>query len=364
VISFSFAAVVLALASPADAPAAPFVQVPQAVAPHVTLLHLPATYFIDPTGNVEVIEQRDGLIVIDSGGYFGAGQRVVKMVKAISPKPVKALVLTHYHSDHSFGAPAILAAWPKAEFIASEGTYKAMAEGRPPGAPRRASKEFEQARLQRMRDQYARLASQAGNMATREEKEGLARELASFSTRYADFPGTYTILPRRTFKHRLDFPDREAPVRLLFLGRANTPGDTLAWLPKQRILITGDIVVAPVPYMLDVYPGEMLDVFRRMRALDFRLLIPGHGAPQQRAYLDRLEAMVRDVRARVGPLASKKLTSEQIEKRLDGAHWRRIFAGSDSWLGSWFENYTWNPLVESAVQEARSERLGPPPVNP
>ena len=275
------AALLLALLLPSVAAADPapasFVQVPQAIVPHVTLLHLPAPFFFDPTGNVEVIEQSDGLILVDSGGYFGAGQRVVEMVKAISPKPVKALVLTHYHSDHSFGASAVLAAWPKAQFIASKGTYQAMADGRPPGAPRAPSKEFEKARIEKMHAQYDRLASQAGSMTTPEEREGLARELASYRIRYADFPGTYTILPRRLFKHRLDFPDSNVPVELLFLGRANTPGDTLAWLPAQRILITGDIVVTPVPYMFDVYPAEMLKVFGRMRALDFQTMIPGHG---------------------------------------------------------------------------------------
>ncbi len=345
-------------------PISEFVQAAHLVAPHVYQLRLPATYFIDPTGNVEVIEQSDGLLLIDSGGYFGAGERVVNMVKAISSKPVKALVLTHYHSDHSFGASAVLAAWPKAQFIASEGTYQAMAEGRPPGAPRQPSKEFEQARIKQMKDQYGRLESHTGDMTTPEEKAGLAREIASYPTRYADFPGTYTILPRRIFKSRLGFPDRTAPVDLLFLGRANTPGDTLAWLPKQRILITGDIVVAPVPYMFDVYPAEMLTVFKRMRALDFRIMLTGHGLPQTRAYLDRLDAMVRDVRARVAPLAKQKLTPQQIVDKMDGEHWRKAFVGNDGWLGFWFGQYTWDPLIKSVVQEARGEKLGPPPVKP
>jgi glyoxylase-like metal-dependent hydrolase (beta-lactamase superfamily II) len=358
-------AALLGVASPVVAATdGSFIQVPQTIAPHVHLLHLTAPYFMDPTGNVEVIEQSDGLILIDSGNYFGAGQRVVSMVKAISPKPVKALVLTHYHSDHSFGASAVLAAWPKAQFIASEGTYQMMVEGRPPGAPRQPSKEFEQARIAKMHAQHDKLASQAGNMTTPEEKEGLAREIASYPVRYADFPGTYTILPKRTFKDRVDFPDRTTPVQILFLGRANTPGDTLAWLPKQKILITGDIVVAPVPYMFDVFPAEMLDVFKRMRALNFTLMIPGHGKPQQSAYLDRLEAMVRDVRARVAPLAKQNLTPRQITDQMDDERWRKEFVGNDGWLGYWFDQYTWNPLVESVVHEARGEPLGPPPVKP
>lgn len=358
------AALLLIFAAPASAAKSDFVQVAETIAPHVHLLHLPATYFTDPTGNVEVIEQSDGLILIDSGGYFGAGERVVKMVKAISRKPVKALVLTHYHSDHSFGAPAILAAWPKAQFIASQGTYQAMLEGRPPGAPRQRSKDFEAQKIDRMRKGFAQQAKDLPSMKEAWERAGWARELATLDQRLADIPGTYTILPRRTFKHRLDLADRTTPVQLLFLGRANTPGDTLAWLPRQHILVTGDIVVAPIPYMFDVYPAEMLTVFKRMRALPFQTMIPGHGTPQKRAYLDRLVAMVGDVRTRTAPLARQKLTVEQIQERVRANHWRRAFAGSDRWLGFWFDNYTWNPLVESAVHEARREHLGPPPVKP
>ena len=341
-----------------------FVHVPQKIAPHVHLLHLPATYFTDPTGNVEVIEQSDGLILIDSGGYFGAGKRVVAMVKAISRKPVKALVLSHYHSDHSFGAPAILAAWPKAQFIASAGTYQAMAEGRPPGAPRHRSTEFEAQKMERMRKGFAQQAKEVAAVKDAWERAGWDGELATIDQRLSDIPGTYTIFPRRTFKHRLDFPDRTTPVQALFLGRANTPGDTLAWLPKQRILITGDIVVSPVPYMFDVFPAEMLAVFERMRALKPQMLIPGHGKVQDPAYLNLMAAMVAQVRSRVAALVTEKKSLEEIQEQMDGAAFRAKFVGEDRWLGFWFDNYTWAPLVESAYHEARGERLGPPPVTP
>jgi len=344
--------------------AASFVQVPQKISAHVTLLRLPVTQFIDPTGNVVVIEQSDGLVLIDSGGYFGAGRRVVEMVKAISAKPVKALVLTHYHSDHSFGAAAVLAAWPGADFIASEGTLKAMAEGRPPGAPRAPSKAFEQAKAAALSDAFAQQAKAVAGVSTPEERAGWKLELASLPQRLADIPGTYTVLPRHAFHDRLDLPDRVTPVQLLFLGRANTPGDTLVWLPGERILVTGDIVVAPIPYMFDVYPAEMLSVFDRMRRLPFKTMIPGHGEAQERAYLDRLEAFVRDVRDEAGGLARQGLAAEEVKARMDSARYRKAFAGNDPWLGFWFDNYAWSPLVDSVWHEAHGDALGPPPVKP
>jgi glyoxylase-like metal-dependent hydrolase (beta-lactamase superfamily II) len=349
---------------PAPTEAASFVQVPQKISAHVTLLRLPVTQFIDPTGNVVVIEQSGGLVLIDSGGYFGAGRRVVDMVKAISPKPVTALVLTHYHSDHSFGAAAVLAAWPGADFIASEGTLKAMAEGRPPGAPRAPSKGFEQAKAEALKDAFAQQAKAVADVKTAEERAGWKLELASLPQRLADIPGTYTVLPRHTFKDRLDLPDPVTPVQLLFLGRANTPGDTLAWLPSERILVAGDVLVVPIPYMFDVYPTEMLSVFQRMRALPFETIIPGHGEPQGRTYLDRVGALVRDVRDQAGGLARQGLTSEQVKARMDSARYRKAFAGNDPWLGFWFDNYTWSPLIDSVWHEAHGDPLGPPRVKP
>ena len=154
------------------------------------LLHLPAPQFLDAAGNVIVIEQSDGLVLIDSGGYFGAGQHVVRLVKAISPKPVKALVLTHYHSDHSFGASAILAEWPKADFIAQEATLRLMAEGRPPGAPRQPSKTFEETRANALKSKLAQVedAEKAAKNSARARGPG---------TRGGRNPATY----RRSSRH-------------------------------------------------------------------------------------------------------------------------------------------------------------------
>src|SRR4051812_29905493 len=83
----------------AVSPEAGYRQVAERVASRVHLIHQVEPFQISPVGNVVVIEQSDGLVLVDSGASYGSGARVVDLVKAISPKPVKAVVITHWHND-------------------------------------------------------------------------------------------------------------------------------------------------------------------------------------------------------------------------------------------------------------------------
>jgi glyoxylase-like metal-dependent hydrolase (beta-lactamase superfamily II) len=64
---------------------------------------------------------------------------------------------------------------------------------------------------------------------------------------------------------------------LKYLGRGNTVGDAIAYLPKERILIAGDLVDSPVPYLGGGFPIEEVDTLKRVKELDVETLIPGHG---------------------------------------------------------------------------------------
>src|SRR5687768_2830358 len=92
--------------NPAEAPDASvspedgFRQVALQVAPRIHLLHQREPFQVSPIGNVTVVEQSDGLVLVDSGASRGSGQRVVELVRRISAKPVKAVVITHWHNDH------------------------------------------------------------------------------------------------------------------------------------------------------------------------------------------------------------------------------------------------------------------------
>ena len=206
-------------------------------------------------------------------------------------------------------------------------------------------------------------AREIASDATAQERADVDRELSTVDIRVADIVGTYSIVPNRGFKIRLSIPDRVTPVEVLFLGRANTAGDTLSWVPRERILATGDITVSPIPYMFDVYPSEMLRVFDRIRQLKPRIMLPGHGQPLQTSYLDRLAKLVRDVQTQVTPLAREGHSLDQIKQQ---THFSEVeeFAGQSAYLRAYFEAYTLNPLIDSVAHEARGERLGTAPVPP
>jgi len=199
-----------------------------------------------------------------------------------------------------------------------------------------------------------------------EEHAGWANALHALSIRAADTPGTYVVMPTRTFSDHLTLPDTLAPVEVRFEGRAHTNGDTEVWLPRQRVLAAGDVVVWPVPYLGDSWPSEFITTLQHLRTQNFAVLVPGHGEPlHDRAYIDLLIRFITDVRAYVGPLAAQGVSVENITAQAHAhfAPYYETFGGSNRWLRYWFEQYALDSLVESAYREAKGQPLGaqPPP---
>jgi len=335
-----------------------YYEIAQRVTDHVWLIRQARPFHLQPIGNVTVVEQSDGLVLVDSGGSPGSGRRIVGLVRGLSPKPVKAVVITHWHGDHPLGLPAILQAWPRARVISTAATRAHLSDPRTMNTPGRPDAKANAAMLERYRAMIG-YAHRMESEATDEEFRQGWRALGRLFTQYVrDMDGALTLAPSEGFSERLGLPDRDAPAEALFLGRANTDGDALLWLPKQRVLVTGDVVVSPVPFGYGSYPAEWLKVLAKVRRYPFRVLIPGHGAPQtDRAYLDRLAGLIRAVRARVGPLARQGLTLAQVQDRVRLRDESRPFTGGDPWLERWFDQFWTRPIVASAYREARGEPI-------
>ncbi|GAM96711.1 beta lactamase precursor [alpha proteobacterium U9-1i] len=346
------------------ASADPYLQVSERVADRVHVLRQGMANFSGPTGNVTIIEQDDSIVLVDSGNSRGAGARVVEAVRRISDKPVSAVIITHWHNDHPLGLSAIVAAWPNVEIIAHEATRTRLTEGRT-NVPQQPDATYEARRRQLLTQDYATLFETNGTdqSLSQEEREGWARARQALTIRAADEPGTYLVLPNRIVRDAIRLDDRNAPIEVSFLGRANTDGDLVVWLPRQRVLVAGDVVVSPAPYMFSMYPGEQIAVLEQMRGRDFAALVPGHGAVQRdKAYLDLLIAFIRDVRAQMAALARSGLSAEEAAARVDVSAYAQRFAGEDRWLRYWFDAYSVQPLLDSAYREAKGEPLGPPPL--
>lgn len=327
------------------------------IAPGVWVLGQPR-FQVQPCGNVTIIEQSDGLVLVDSGGSPGEGRRVVAKVKALSPKPVKAVIITHWHGDHPQGLPEILKAWPGARTIATAATKAHLADPKTMNTPAHPDAALNAAFQKKAQGFLTFIQGNVEKATDPALKAGWERSERLFRQYAMDMDGAITVAPSEGFTDRLTIPDRAAPVEARFLGRANTDGDAVVWLPRQRILITGDTVVAPFPFGFGSYPGEWLRVIARLKAYPFTTLVPGHGPPQHdRVYLGKLAAALIDVRARVAPLARQGLPLTEVQRRISVDADAARFAGGDPWLHQWLRDYWLNPIIASAYKEAKGEPI-------
>lgn len=348
------------IAQPAFAESAPtpsdgyFYQT-ESVADHVHLIFRPDPVRYPAEGNVEVIEQSDGLVVVDAGGTPVGGKRVVEQIRRFSAKPVKYLIYTHWHGDHNLGAPAFRAAYPGVRIISTEATRADMT-----GPP-----------MSYLATQAENIRAGAAIVAKRlASPNGLdAEQLRRYTQTAADlalvakaYDGAAAVPADITFSDKLTLPDAVAPVEVLFLGKANTDGDAVVWLPQQKIVVTGDVVVWPYPFGAASYPQSWLTVLHRIESFDFAALVPGHGEVQHdRRYLDALIALIEDVQNQVEPLAKKGESLDDIAKKVDFEKEYVRFAGDRHWLRNGFKGYFLDSMVKNAYLEARGEPISQNP---
>jgi glyoxylase-like metal-dependent hydrolase (beta-lactamase superfamily II) len=328
------------------------------ITPDVHMLAVPHNYYGAAISNVVLIEQSDGLVVIDSGLAAGHGRAIVNYARMLTAKPIKAVAITHWHNDHPLGVSAIRDAFPNVRIIATPGTETGLLGAaatlvgfRPdPQLDQELYKQADQAE-----EQLRKLLEDSAT--TSDRRERVKKALADFKQLRADYRGTYIVPPTETFDRELLLDDPKVPVRLLHFGRANTDGDLVAWLPEQKIVASGDIVVAPSPYGFYSFPGDWIATIDKLKGLGFRTLIPGHGEPQwDTSYLDKLAVAIADVRAQVGPLAKQGMTLEEVRKKVDFTKSIALF-GDTPKIQANTQGLFFDPMIPNAYKEARGEPI-------
>ena len=335
---------------------APFVA--HEVNPKVHLLAMPDDWYAQLAGNVVVIEQSDGFVIVDSGGNAGNGRAVVRYARSLANKPIKAVMITHWHGDHPQGISAIRDAYPNVRIISTRGTEAGILGPASYNIGYHADPKFDRATAdasQKQADTYSKLLDDPKVAADR--KERIRKALGQFDLMTRDFVGSYLVPPTETFEHELVINDRDVPVHMMFLGRANTDGDAIAWLPKQQIVATGDIVVSPYPFGFGSYPAEWIQTLGKLKALGFTTLIPGHGHPMTDAtYIDRLVAAIRDVQTEVGPLATAGVSLDDVRKKVDFSKSIAMF-GDTPQVKANLQGLFFDPMIGNEYKEARGEPI-------
>jgi cyclase len=226
-------------------------------------------------GNSVAIISRDGVLVFDSNGTPAAAAAVLAQIRTLTDRPVKYLVNSHWHWDHWYGAEVYKKAFPEIEIITHEKTREMMI------GPALA---FNKPGLETELPAYVKSLEKklAAAEAASPPPDGLPRlrQLVEADRFFLEQKTNVRhTFPTRTFGDRLDIDLGGRQVQVLHHERAVTPGDAFLYLPKEKILITGDLLVNPIAFALSVYPTGWLRTLERLDALDASVIVPGHGEP-------------------------------------------------------------------------------------
>jgi cyclase len=131
--------------------------------------------------------------------------------------------------------------------------------------------------------------------------------------------GLKPALPTIAFEQTMKLYRRDREIHLLHLGRAHTEGDVFVYLPREKVVITGDAMIGWTPYMGDGYPEEWVTTLDRLARLDFTHIIMGHGDVAGRDWLKTFRGYVHDMVEAVRREAATGATLDEVKQRVTTA---------------------------------------------
>jgi cyclase len=254
--------------------------------------------------NAAIFENSDDLLVVDTHSKPSAVTALVAQLRReVTQKPVRYIVNSHFHWDHSQGTSAYRKMNPHAHVVASEATRRLLSEN---GA-RRLKQSLEQmrARLNECDQQRARSKDQGEVRRLTEEAAGIRNYMAEMSS-YAP------ELPDLTFDRELVLHDNAHDLHLAFRGRAHTEGDVVVFCPQKKVVATGDMIHSLLPFIADGFPREWPKTMQSVAELSFDHVIGGHGPVQHgKAHLHGMAAYIEEITSAVAREKDKSLTQLQ-----------------------------------------------------
>jgi cyclase len=217
--------------------------------------------------NSAIVVSDDGVLVVDTDLTPSQARDMIAAVRKITSKPIKYVLNTHSHGDHSQGNQAYREAFPNAEFVASAGTRRDL-ETRGLARVKAAAFAAEQA--------VDKLKADLG-AATESKKRELQEKLRQAEANLAELKTLQLVLPTLTFDRELTLNHASRTVEFICVGPAHSTSDVVAYLPKEKVIITGDLLHGWTPYMGDSSPYDWIRALDQVEKLDFDTIIPGHG---------------------------------------------------------------------------------------
>ena len=271
--------------------------------------HAVGTGALAVVGNSSIIVNDNDVIVVDDHVSPAAASVLLDELKDITNKPVRTVINTHFHYDHAHGNQVF---GKDVEIIGHEFTREMLLGGKSTGMP--LYRDYLAGIPGQIEDLKKRIAAEpdAATKATLQTQLQVAENNRASQAELKPTPPNVTLQTRMTL-HR---GDREIQIR--FLGRAHTAGDVVVYLPKEKVVITGDMLTAALSNMSDAFVNEWPATLDEVKKLDFDTVLPGHGeAFTDKAKIDYFQAYLRDVWTEVSRLKQQGVSAEEAAKRAD-----------------------------------------------
>ena len=227
--------------------------------------------------NAGIILTSEGVVLIDSGHNPPDSVAINNAIKKLTPLPVRYLINTEPHSDHTTGHFVFS---PPAMIIAHEGATESMKQAYNP---------------------------------KRNEKL-----MADYPEMRESFKGFKMITPHIEYRQKMILNVGERNFELHYLKNVHSEADTAIWLPKERVLFSA--AVAGIKRFSNIRPNvqipDMLSAMKMMKALNPEIVVPGHGAPGTTKIFDDSIQYYSLLLERVGKMAKEGKPLETIKKEL------------------------------------------------
>lgn len=277
--------------------------------------HVSGTGSIHTMSNVMVLVGTFDTLVVDSHVTPAAARALLSSIPAITDKPVRYLVNSHYHFDHAHGNQS----FPEGieiighEFtrqklngeignVLEERTFRSFSEGVPTTV----------ANLERQ----VEAETDPQQRSVLEERLRVQRDYMNAIPEVQPTPPNITLETKMTLFQVVDRGSRE--IQLLHFGRAHTGGDVVIFLPQEKIVFTGDMMLPGLAYMGDGHVDEWPDTLEGLKGLDFDYWLPGHGpVMDSKEPIETFQSYLRDLWPRTEAMYREGVSWEDAAERID-----------------------------------------------
>ena len=309
----------------------------------------PASLWFNPN-NVFIIGD-DHAIVVDSNISSEYTREVLAELRKLTDRPVKYVINTHWHEDHIIGNRVYRDAFPNVEFIGHRSTLTDLPTIG--AANRKGSLQNGRGFVGLLEAKLEKGENLEDRPITDEERAGYASDITLVSSYLAESPRFEIILPTVLVDDRLELKQGKRKIEILFLGRAHTGADIVVHLPDENIVITGDLIVHPVPLIGSTsYPLEYGATLEKLLALKAKAWIPSHGPiMHDEKYIRSMIQLLGSIKQQTEAAAKRGETLQQMRASVDIEEFRKIFAGDSQHKSLIFKNYVTLPAVAAAFKQ-------------